>query len=221
MGKCFSSINHIAPDIIPDQVNQVNISQPESYSTSLYHNDHNRSLVKSSSVLHLHDFNKSSKVTPEDNILQLLPIKSSILKLNSVMPLNQLLTSSLTLTENSKADEFQYEGLDSNQVNLHNSCKLGDLDSVKNILESIESSNPSDIHLINSTGMWSSTPLIIALQYGHIPLIMYFLSNKYAGIINVNHVNDRNGSALLYACLLDRSQYRQEVSIDSLPSYSM
>jgi ankyrin repeat protein len=51
---------------------------------------------------------------------------------------------------------------------------------------------------VNATGMWSSTPLMVAIQYGHVDIINVLLDQPD---INVSHINEKGCTALLYGCM--------------------
>jgi hypothetical protein len=68
---------------------------------------------------------------------------------------------------------------------------IGDLKVVKKLTENDEFGKS-----INSTGMWDSSPLIIALQYSRKDIIEYLMSKP---LLNVDHVNDKGITALLLA----------------------
>jgi ankyrin repeat protein len=50
---------------------------------------------------------------------------------------------------------------------------------------------------VNTRGMWGNTPLISACQYQHTKVALYLCLHG----ADVNAANERNNTALLYACL--------------------
>ena len=96
-----------------------------------------------------------------------------------------------------------YEATD-NSKNLFAAIKKLDLDTVQNIAKGIlaevskDTGNPS-IGVNHMRGMWNSTPLIVAIQYGSLDIADFLLSLQDTG--DLNHRNDKGASALLYACM--------------------
>lgn len=72
--------------------------------------------------------------------------------------------------------------------------KKGDLDKVKDIIEKNEDS-------YDSLGMWSSTPLLVACQYNQKDISLYLLEHPKCNSSYVNHVNEKQATALLFCCL--------------------
>jgi ankyrin repeat protein len=88
-------------------------------------------------------------------------------------------------------------------TNLMAAVKRGDINTVKCILPPTADSPLITEQLqqvINTRGMWSSTPLITACQYGFTDIALLLLSVG-KDCIEVNHVNERGATALLFACL--------------------
>jgi ankyrin repeat protein len=77
----------------------------------------------------------------------------------------------------------------SSTKNIHAAIKRGDMDAVASILSSGEN--------VNAIGMWNSTPLITASQYNKPDIVKMLLGQTG---VNVNHVNEKGASALLYSC---------------------
>lgn len=80
-----------------------------------------------------------------------------------------------------------------NSSNLFAAIKRGDVEIAKGL---ITSSGPGVNHLI---GMWGSTPLIVAAQYGQKEIILLLLNQQDLG--DLNHINEKGATLLLYACM--------------------
>ena len=74
--------------------------------------------------------------------------------------------------------------------NLLAACKRGNIDTVREAL-----SQGADVNIV---GMWSCTPLILSLQYGYDDIAKLLLAQNN---IDINHVNEKGATALLYACI--------------------
>jgi len=74
--------------------------------------------------------------------------------------------------------------------------KQGNLDSVTDTLQSMDGGTEA---LCACQGMWGSTPLIVACQYGHREIAMLLLSRS--SVATAAHRNEKGASALLFACL--------------------
>ena len=74
--------------------------------------------------------------------------------------------------------------------NLLAACKRGNIDTVREAL-----SQGADVNIV---GMRSCTPLILSLQYGYDDIAKLLLAQNN---IDINHVNEKGATALLYACI--------------------
>jgi uncharacterized cupin superfamily protein len=77
-----------------------------------------------------------------------------------------------------------------NTGNIFAAIKKGDTRTVMNIL--------NQPNYTSELGMWASTPLIVACQYG-LKEVCHILLEKQ--VDDVNHVNEKGATALLFACL--------------------
>lgn len=84
-----------------------------------------------------------------------------------------------------------YKEASANSTNLVATVKKGDIESVKALLKEKDCD-------VNMKGMWGSTPLITALQYGHSNLARLLLDVPG---IDANHLNEKGAGALLFACM--------------------
>lgn len=80
---------------------------------------------------------------------------------------------------------------------IFGAVKQGDLETFTNILNKL-SSPEEQVALLNTRGMWGSTLLIFAIQYGHKQLAHNILDRDE---IDTHAVNEKGASAFLYACL--------------------
>ena len=80
----------------------------------------------------------------------------------------------------------------SNSSNFFAAIKQGQLDKVKELLQ-------TENGLVASSGMWSSTPLIIACQYNHKDIALLLAEHSSDALLN--HQNEKGATALLYCCL--------------------
>ena len=83
-----------------------------------------------------------------------------------------------------------FRGAVSNHQNLIAAVKKGDISGVTALLDS-----GADV---NTIGMWNNSPLIVACQYGHHEIALKLLS---IDSVDVQLVNERGATALLFACL--------------------
>ena len=86
-----------------------------------------------------------------------------------------------------------YQEAEDNSNNLFSAIKRGDILASKSLI----SQNVKDVNRM--IGMWGSTPLIVAIQYGQQEVVDMLLSLDNLG--DLNHCNEKGGSALLYACM--------------------
>eukprot|EP01038_Epipyxis_sp_PR26KG_P014396 gene14396-19327_t len=92
----------------------------------------------------------------------------------------------------------------SENINIFAAIKKNDTESVKNIIR-------ENSLAIMQLGMWSSTPLIVAIQYGCMDIIVFILdyllisiadpSQNETTIEYINHRNEKGTCALLYAVM--------------------
>ena len=80
---------------------------------------------------------------------------------------------------------------------IFGAAKQGDLETFTNILNKMPTPEEK-IALLNKRGMWGSTLLIFAIQYGHKKLAQNILDRDE---IDTHAVNEKGASAFLYACL--------------------
>lgn len=88
-----------------------------------------------------------------------------------------------------------------NSSNFLAAVKQGNFDTVKRLLQGgvDDIAASTGAALAACLGMWSSTPLIIACQYGHREIALLLLD--YSSVAVAAHLNEKGASALLYACL--------------------
>jgi len=121
-------------------------------------------------------------------------------------------TSPGTLATNHSSPASINEGLiyveaTDNSSNLFAAIKRGDLTTVQQMLGVYETNEgdatPNVIKVAknvnNLLGMWNSTPLIVAVQYGQVEIAHLLLAEPNLG--NLNHINEKGASVLLYACM--------------------
>ena len=117
-----------------------------------------------------------------------------------------------TLAANHSTTAATNEGLiyveaTDNSSNLFAAIKRGDLTTVQQMLGVYETNEgdatPNVIKVAknvnNLLGMWNSTPLIVAVQYGQLEIANLLLAEPKLG--NLNHINEKGASVLLYACM--------------------
>lgn len=83
-------------------------------------------------------------------------------------------------------------------INIFSMIKRGDLAGVTEIIN-LHSVFPPRIPLNRQVGMWSSSPLIVALQYGYGDIARLLLLQKDLGDLNMR--NEKGATALLFACM--------------------
>jgi ankyrin repeat protein len=88
-----------------------------------------------------------------------------------------------------------------NSSNFLAAVKQGNFDTVKRLLQGgvDDIAASTGAALAACLGMWSSTPLIIACQYGHREIALLLLDHSSVAV--AAHLNEKGASALLYACL--------------------
>jgi uncharacterized cupin superfamily protein len=86
-----------------------------------------------------------------------------------------------------------YQAAVDNSSNLFAAIKRGDVSATKELV-SISGGDANKL-----VGMWGSTPLIVALQYGQKEIAELLLQENELG--DLNHNNEKGASALLYACM--------------------
>jgi ankyrin repeat protein len=89
------------------------------------------------------------------------------------------------------------EAVSSNE-NVFLIVKRGDL-SAFNIILSNHNNNPALPHVNKLVGMWESSLLIVALQYGHIDIAQILLAQTDLGDLAMR--NSKGADALLFACM--------------------
>lgn len=110
--------------------------------------------------------------------------------------------------QESQPEGLVYEDAVDNSSNLFAAIKRGDIPTVQRMLGVAHSADgdstpPTDAvptQNVNSLlGMWNSTPLIVATQYGQKEIANMLLTESDLG--DLNHRNDKGASVLLYACM--------------------
>jgi hypothetical protein len=90
-----------------------------------------------------------------------------------------------------------------NSHNLFAAIKRGDIEIVKELIhhnELFSSSSSVKITAVNRlVGMWGSSPLIVAVQYRQEEIAQLLLEQPDIG--NINQLNDKGASALVYSCM--------------------
>jgi ankyrin repeat protein len=86
-----------------------------------------------------------------------------------------------------------YQAAVDNSSNLFAAIKRGDVLATNELV----SSSGGDANKL--VGMWGSTPLIVALQYGQKEIAERLLREEELG--DLNHINEKGASSLLYACM--------------------
>lgn len=111
-------------------------------------------------------------------------------------------SSSLNSSSSTKDALIYTEAVD-NSGNLFAAIKRGDLEASKTLIESMQTTKlaarAQPIVINQLIGMWNATPLIVAAQYGQKEIALELL--KLSELGNLNHVNDKGASVLLYACM--------------------
>ena len=100
-----------------------------------------------------------------------------------------------------------YEDAVDNSSNLFAAIKRGDIPTVQRMLgvthngdgDSTPSVTMPTVNVNSLLGMWNSTPLIVATQYGQKEIANMLLAESDLG--DLNHRNDKGASVLLYACM--------------------
>lgn len=99
-----------------------------------------------------------------------------------------------------------YEDAVDNSSNLFAAIKRGDIPTVQRMLgvtsgdgDSTPSVTAPTANVNSLLGMWNSTPLIVATQYGQKEIANMLLAESDLG--DLNHRNDKGASVLLYACM--------------------
>mmetsp|Transcript_11800 Transcript_11800/g.11866 ORF Transcript_11800/g.11866 Transcript_11800/m.11866 type:complete len:507 (+) Transcript_11800:47-1567(+) len=108
--------------------------------------------------------------------------------------------SKKTFSEKEQETELEYYDAVVNSQNLMAAIKKGDLNAFKNLVD-----GGADV---NAQGMWSNTPLIVACQYGKDAIALEILKMSW---VDVNHVNEKGGTAILFACLEGFSEIVQKL----------
>ena len=90
---------------------------------------------------------------------------------------------------------------------------LGDLPAVETIFnDNNQEQDIFNIRMLESLGMWSSTPLIVAVQYGHENIADFFMQvyeksfekfrrTQTSNVNVISHRNEKGASAILYAVI--------------------
>lgn len=124
-----------------------------------------------------------SSISPNNTVLQ----QHETEHLTNVLPST---TNNNTITSSSG---LVYQDAIDNSQNLFSAIKRGNITLATELIVN------SQQNVNNLLGMWNSTPLIVAIQYRQIDIINLLL--KQNNINNINHCNDKGGSALLFACM--------------------
>ena len=110
------------------------------------------------------------------------------------------------------ATGLQYRDVVTDPTNMVTAAKRGDLTKVRELVAkaalargrsqedaalSSEEAGDGTPLIINALGMWSTTPLMTAVQYGHTDVADFLLNQEG---IDVAHVNENGATALLFAC---------------------
>ena len=109
------------------------------------------------------------------------------------------------------ASGLQYRDVVVSPTNMVAAAKRGDLNKVKELVaqeaqaqaqaegqgQEQEQEQGGKRSIVNALGMWSTTPLMTAVQYGHIDVAEYLLAQPG---VDVKHVNEKGATALLFAC---------------------
>lgn len=115
-------------------------------------------------------------------------------------------------TSTSAKEGLIYTEAVDNSGNLFAAIKRGDVEGAKALMRSIQEPKPivpanakskgvepTAVVVNHLLGMWNATPLIVATQYGQKEIALELL--KLSDLGNLNHVNDKGASALLFACM--------------------
>lgn len=129
--------------------------------------------------------------------------KPNAIESNQVNPKNQILDapSPIAALEGhiEEPSGLFFKEAVSNASNMLAAVKRGDIEAVKLLL-----CNEN----LNIRGMWNSTPLIIACQYGYDEIAITLLDRPG---IDVNHLNEKGAGALLFACLEGKLEVVQKL----------
>ena len=117
---------------------------------------------------------------------------------NAIGPLS-VVDAHLAATHITAENGLQYRDKISNPTNFIAAVKKGDMTTIRTLVTASTNITPSpgDKLLINTTGMWNTSPLMTAIQYGHLAVADYLLQQSD---IDVNHANERGSTAMLLAC---------------------
>lgn len=127
--------------------------------------------------------------TPDNIPPSQLDTKAKPMKKSAVVPSSS--TDTLEGSFSTDKSGLFFRDAHHSDMNILSACKQGNYEEVSRILT-------VDATLANTLGMWSSTPLMIALQFDFVNIAELLLSTSG---IDVNHINEKGATALLYACM--------------------
>ena len=90
---------------------------------------------------------------------------------------------------------LQYRDKVINPTNMISAVKRGDFEGVRQLAQ-VEST-PGQRSIVNALGMWRSSPLMTAVQYGHLSIANFLLDHPK---VDVSHANEKGVTAMLLAC---------------------
>ena len=105
----------------------------------------------------------------------------------------------LAATHVTAENGLQYRDKLIDPTNFFAAVKKGDMSTIQTLVTSATnvSLTAGDKSLINTAGMWNTSPLMTAIQYGHLAVADYLLQQSN---IDVNHANEKGSTAMLLAC---------------------
>ncbi len=122
-------------------------------------------------------------------------------------------SNNVSVTQQEPPAGMEFRAAVAQELNLVTACKRGSIDDVKRLLQV----RGTDVNML---GMWSSTPLIISLQYEFIDIAKLLITSPK---IDVNRKNEKNATAMLFASMFGyadivKSLAKKKAAIDLPPA---